>query len=124
MTGALKVGSTGEAVMMVGSSDTAIELGSGDVNVLGTPRLLALCEEATVVAVARLIDPERTTVGIEVHLDHLAASRIGDRVSARAELVEVDGSRLRFEVTATSNGETVGRGRVTRVLVDRSRFGP
>jgi predicted thioesterase len=79
--------------MVVEESDTASELGSGDVNVLGTPRLVALCEEATVDAVADRIASDQTTVGIRVELDHLAPSHVGDAIAATAHLESVEGSR-------------------------------
>lgn len=109
--------------MTVEPSDTAIALGSGDVNVLGTPRLIALCEQATVGAVACGLDADQTTVGIRVEFDHLAASSIGDDIVALAHLDEVDGSRLRFSVTASDGRREVGRGVIVRAVVDRARFG-
>lgn len=106
--------------------DTARALGSGDLEVLATPRLLAWCEEATVAAVAPSVDPARTTVGTRVVLAHERASAVGAEVSVRADLVHVDGRLLRFEVVVeqeTSSGTAVVcRGQVTRVVVDRDRF--
>jgi predicted thioesterase len=108
--------------LTVTDADTAQAVGSGDVPVLGTPRVLALAEAATVAATATQLPPGRTTVGLRVELDHLAPTPVGRTVVAAARLVEVDGRRLRFEVTVTDGGETVARGRVERVLVDRQRF--
>jgi predicted thioesterase len=109
--------------MIVDDSDTAIALGSGDVTVLGTPRLVALCEQATVDAVADSLAPDRTTVGIRVELDHLAPSRVGDAIVATARLDAVDGSRLHFSVTASDGRREIGRGAVVRAVVDRERLG-
>lgn len=107
----------------VTAADTAAELGSGDVPVLGTPRLLALAEAATVAALAGHLAAGQTSVGTRVQLDHLAATPVGGRVRVRAELAAVDGRTLRFAVTATdASGAVVGRGTVTRVAVDRERF--
>lgn len=106
----------------VTAADTARALGSGDVPVLATPRLVALCEAATVAAVAAALAPGTTTVGTRVEVDHLAASPVGSEVEAAAELVEVAGRRLRFEVVARSGDATVGRGSVTRLVVDRAGF--
>ena len=107
----------------VDDSDTAIAYGSGDVPVLATPRLVALCEEATVAAVAESLDASTTSVGTRVEIDHVAASRVGDTVTATAELVEVEGRRLMFDVSVVdSGGELLARGRIYRVLVDRARF--
>lgn len=110
----------------VGPDDTARALGSGDLEVLATPRLLAWCEQATVAAVASTVDPSRTTVGTRVELAHERATPVGVSVTVRAELLHVDGRLLRFDVVAeqdTPDGSTVvAHGQLTRVLVDRARF--
>jgi predicted thioesterase len=118
----LAAGSAGNAVLAVTDADTAIALRSGDVAVLATPRLVALCEEATVAAVAGDIDPGQTTVGTRVELDHLRPSPVGAQVTASATLVSVDGRRLTFDVEASDAGDVVARGVVVRALVDRTRF--
>jgi fluoroacetyl-CoA thioesterase len=107
----------------VTDGDTARALGSGDLEVLATPRLLAWCEAATVAAVAAAVDPSRTTVGTRVELEHLRACLVGSTVDVRASLGHVDGRLLRFEVVATDPaGGLLGRAAVTRVVVDRERF--
>ncbi len=104
-------------------SRTRPSLASGDVPVLATPRLVALCEEATVLAIAGSLDPSVTSVGTHVEIDHLAASRVGESVTAQAELVEVEGRRLSFEVTVVdAAGRLVARSRIRRAVVDRTRF--
>ena len=106
---------------VVGDDDTASALGSGDLPVLATPRLLAWCEEATCAALD--LDPTRTSVGTRVELDHLAASPVGSTVTARAEVVHEDGRLLRFRVTAHDEDERLlATGEVRRVVVDRERF--
>ncbi|MCI0686135.1 MAG: thioesterase [Sporichthyaceae bacterium] len=114
-----------EAVLthQVTDADTARVLGSGDLDVLGTPALLALAERATVAAVLPVLPAEATTVGTRVQLEHLRASPVGARLTVRARLVAVDGRALRFEVTAEDgDGVLVGHGEVRRVMVDRDRF--
>ena len=106
----------------VTDSDTARALGSGDVNVLGTPRALALAEAATVRAAAASLATGQTTVAIHVELDHLAPSPIGATVRADAELVYRSGRRLTFDVRLTQDGREVATGRVVRAVVDRDRF--
>ena len=108
----------------VTEEDTARALGSGDLPVLGTPRLLAWCESATCAAVEAAIEEARTSVGTRVQLEHVAASPVGARVRVTATLAYVDPPRLlRFEVVAThEDGKVVGHGEVTRVVVDRERF--
>lgn len=108
--------------LTVASDDTAIALRSGDVAVLATPRVLALCEEAAVAAVASALDPEETTVGRRVELDHLAPTPVGTVVTAHALLRRVEGRTLVFGVVVTDGDRIVARARIDRVLVDRARF--
>lgn len=103
--------------------DTARALGSGDLDVLATPALLAWCEHATVLALAGELAETETSVGTRVELAHLRASPVGAAVTVRADLVHVDGRLLRFDVHAEDpDGVALGHGQVTRVVVDRQRF--
>ena len=107
----------------VADSDTAAAVGSGDLPVLGTPRLLAWCEAATCAAVADELDEASTSVGTRMSLEHLAASAVGEEVRVTATVTHRDGRLLRFEVVAVdSQDQVVGHGEVTRVVVDRGRF--
>jgi predicted thioesterase len=107
----------------VTDADTAAALGSGDLPVLGTPRLLAWCEAATCAAVAASLDAARTSVGTRVDLQHVGASPVGASVTVTATVAYVDGRLVRFEVVAAhADGKVVGHGEVTRVVVDRDRF--
>lgn len=106
----------------VTEADTARALGSGDLDVLGTPRVLALAEAATLRAAARCLAPGQTTVGAHVELDHLAPSPVGATVRAEARLADRTARRLTFEVRVTQDGRPVATGRVTRAVVDRDRF--
>jgi predicted thioesterase len=116
-------GLVAEITHLVGEGDTATAMGSGDVPVLATPRLLALAESATVAAIAGTLSSDTTSVGTRVELEHLVASPVGARVSVRAELVGVDGRMLRFEIVAEHpDGRVVAHGRISRVVVDRVRF--
>lgn len=115
-------GLTGRAELVVTEADTALSMGSGDVEVLGTPRLIALCEEATVAALATCLPGEWTTVAMRVQFDHLAPVAPGRRVVAEAVLDKTAGRKLFFTVTASDEVGLVGAGRVTRVAVERERF--
>jgi predicted thioesterase len=107
----------------VTDGDTATALGSGDVPVLATPRLLAWAEAATVAAVDGHLDAGSTSVGSHVDLEHRAPTGGGSTVTLEAELAGVDGPLLRFDVTATdAGGRTLASGRVVRAVVDRERF--
>jgi len=118
----LVAGLRGTVDAVVGAADTALALGSGEVEALGTPRVLALVEAATVAAVAGRLDAGSTTVGSRVELDHLAPTPVGAAVRAEAVLAEVTGRRLGFAVTLTQDGRVVARGTVVRAVVDRARF--
>lgn len=105
------------------AADTAAALGSGDVDVLATPRLVAWCEAATCAAVVGDLPAGSTTVGTRVRVDHLLATPVGGRVRVTATLAHADGRLLRFEVAAHDAHERlVGTAEVTRVVVDRDRF--
>jgi fluoroacetyl-CoA thioesterase len=107
----------------VGEGDTAAAVGSGDLPVLGTPRLLAWAEAATCAALAPSLEDGRTSVGTRVTLDHRAASAVGATVSVTATVTHRDGRLVRFEVVAVDgNEQVVGHGEVTRVVVDAERF--
>ncbi|WP_310913611.1 thioesterase family protein [Lipingzhangella rawalii] len=103
-------------------ADTARALGSGDVLVLGTPRVLSLVEAATVAAVSERLPEERTSVGTDVALAHTAPSPVGARVVATAELTEVSGRHLTFTVELSQDGSRVAHGTVQRAVVSRQRF--
>lgn len=107
---------------MVTEADTARALGSGMVDVLGSPRLIALCEEATCNAVANALEEGTTTVGMRVQFDHLQPTPVGVEVVAEAVLEKIEGRRLKFTVSATDSGGLVAAGKITRVLVDPERF--
>jgi fluoroacetyl-CoA thioesterase len=120
----LEVGRQASIVHTVADDDTAIAVGSGDVPVLATPRLLALFEAATVAALAEGgLDPARTSVGTRLTMEHLLASPVGEALTVTARLDHVDGRLLRFGCVATDDVDrVVGRAEVTRVVVDRDRF--
>ena len=118
----LEKGMRGDAKMVVTEADTARALGSGVVDVLGSPRLIALCEQATCVAVDNALDLGATTVGMRVQFDHLQPTPVGAEVFAEAVLKKIDGRRLRFEVSATDAGGLVAAGKFTRVVVGVDDF--
>lgn len=118
----LAPGLNAKLLIMVEREDTAQKIGSGDVPVLATPRLLALAEMTTVQALRPHLEPGTTSVGTRVQLEHLAPSPLGAHVEITAELIEVDGRRLVFTFQARDRNEVVGRGTIERVLVDRERF--
>jgi predicted thioesterase len=119
---AIEAGARGELRHVVTDADTAIALRSGEVPVLGTPKVVALCEEAAVVAIHSLLSPGQTTVGMRVQLDHLQPTGVGIEVAVEAVLEKVEGRRLMFHVNVNDPRGLVATGRVTRVIVDTERF--
>lgn len=119
---ACEPGSSAAVELTVTDVDTAVALRSGDVPVLGTPRVLALAEEATCRAIADSLTDTETTVGFRVQLDHLAAVGVGSAVRAEATLEKVEGRRLTFTVSVSDEAGLVAAGRITRVVVDRTQF--
>jgi predicted thioesterase len=115
-------GARAEIKLTVGDGDTAVALGSGDVPVLGTPRVVALCEEATVAAVDGRLGPGCTSVGMRIQLDHLQPNAVGSTVAAEAVLEKVEGRKLLFTVSVRDQRGLVACGKVTRVVVDADRF--
>jgi fluoroacetyl-CoA thioesterase len=126
MTRAVTVGLRASVRAAVTEADTATAMGSGDVPVLATPRLLALAEAAAYAAVAPQLAEGLTTVGTSVSLEHRRPSPLGTEVVVEAELTEVDGSRMVFgfiaRVDGTDDDVVLGAGTVERVVVDRARF--
>lgn len=126
-TPSIEVGLSSTLSYVVGEDDTALALGSGDVPVLATPRLVAWLEAATVDALAAALPPGTTSVGTRVDVEHLRASAVGAQVLAVASVAYVDGRLVRFEVAAEQvdpDGaqHPIAAGSVTRVIVDRDRF--
>lgn len=115
-------GLSAEVELIVETADTAIALRSGDVPVLGTPRVVALCEQASVATLCDRLDADHTSVGQSVQLDHVAPTAIGGRVRAEATLLKVEGRRLTFNVTVTDDAGLIAVGRLTRVIVGTERF--
>lgn len=106
----------------VAADDTAWALGSGDVEVLGSPRLIALCEQACCRAITDALGPAETTVGLRVEFTHVAPTRVGSVVKAEATLERIEGRRLCFTVSAADGCGLIGAGKMTRVAVVRSDF--
>jgi len=115
-------GVQGQVELVVGEGDTAAAMGSGDVPVLATPRVLALCEEAACVAIADRLKEGETTVGLRIELTHIAPTKVGSRVRAEATLERMEGRRMVFTVTVSDACGLVAAGKLTRAVVDRASF--
>lgn len=120
--GELRVGLTGRKELVVEERHTASHLGSGGVPVYATPMMVLAMEEAALSAVDPLLDDGRATVGVSLDVRHLAATPLGMRVTATAELVGIDGRMLTFRVEARDEAELIGEGTHVRAVVDLERF--
>ena len=119
---ALEPGLVGETDEIVTEELTAARYGSGLVASFATPAMVGLMEGAAFVATKAQLGPGQTSVGTEVNIKHLAATPVGMRVRARAELTRVEGRRLFFNVEAWDEVEKIGEGTHTRMVVDMDRF--
>jgi fluoroacetyl-CoA thioesterase len=118
----LEPGLCAELDLTVADADTARTMCSGDVDVLGTPRILALNEEATVMAVAGQLEPGETTVGTRVELSHVAPIAIGSTVKAEVTLDKVEGRRLIFTASVSDESGLVAAGKIHRAVVQLDGF--
>ena len=118
----LETGLTHTSRTTVTDANTAATLGSGDMNVLATPAMVALMENAAMLCVADRLPEGSTTVGSRMDTTHVKPSALGATVEATAELTEVDGRKLTFRVSAREGDTLIGEGTHVRYIVDRARF--
>ena len=118
----MEVGLKFESTVVVSPSNTAATLGSGDMEVFATPAMVALMENAAMLAVAAHLPEGSATVGTQMNTSHIKASPLGATITASAELTEVEGRKLTFAVKAWDEKGTIGEGVHTRFVVDRERF--
>ena len=118
----VEVGLKHTSELTVTDAVTAVRMGSGDMPVLATPAMMALMENAAMLAVADELPEGSTTVGGHIASPHLRPSKIGDVVRAVAEVTKVDGRKIEFNVSAYSGDVLLGEGTHLRFVVDRERF--
>ncbi len=104
-------------------SNTAKAAKSGSLDVFATPFMVALMEEATCKAVSEFLENDETTVGININVAHNKASGLGEVITAKATISEVDGRKITFDVTATDESDSViGCGKIERFVVNSEKF--
>ena len=118
----MNIGLVYTSTTVVDSTNTAIALGSGDMEVFATPAMVALMENAAMNAVAPHLLEDQTTVGTQISTSHIKASALGATISATATLTAVEGRVLTFAVTAYEGDAVIGEGTHTRVIVSKERF--
>lgn len=118
----LKEGLTHTSRLVVTETVTAAQMGSGDMEVLATPAMLALMENAAMLAVAPHLPEGATTVGGHIASSHVKPTALGGEVTATATLTKVEGRKLHFAVTAHEGDALLGEGTHLRFIVDREKF--
>ncbi|EGD47754.1 thioesterase superfamily protein [Ruminiclostridium papyrosolvens DSM 2782] len=118
----LKVGITGSTEVLVSEANTAKTMGSGSLDVFATPAMIALMEKAASMTVQNYIDEDSSTVGTMINIKHIAATPIGMNVTAKAELVEIEGKRLVFSVEAFDGKDKIGEGQHERFIIKAEKF--
>ena len=118
----LRSGLTGHAELIVGHEQTAPHVGSGVVTVLATPVLVNLLEAAALDAVERYVPAGQQTVGIRLDIRHFAATPVGMKVRAQAEVINVDGRMVTFRVWAEDEVELVADGTHERMIITLKKF--
>lgn len=118
----LHIGLTYTTTSIVKNLDTALAMGSGNMNVFATPAMVALMENAAMNAVAKELPKGFTTVGIAINIKHKKASPLNEAVTATAVLTEIDDKKLTFSVSASDTKGIIGEGTHVRYIVDSERF--
>lgn len=118
----LRPGLTGAKDLLVGLEHTAPHVGSGRVPVLATPVVINLLEAAALAAVEHLLPEGHQSLGVQLDVRHFAATPVGMRVEAEAELVAIEGRTLKFRLSARDEREPISEGTHERVVVNVARF--
>ena len=118
----IPVGTKGSREITVRNELSAKSLGSGSLMVYGTPALVALMEETALKSIEMFLEPGLTTVGININVDHVAASPMGMTVRCESTLVKVDGRALTFEIEAYDKAGLIGKASHKRFIVKADSF--
>ena len=122
VTARLQPGLKGSSALTVAAEHTAPHVGSGRVPVLATPVVINLLEAAALAAVEHLLPEGHQSLGVQLDVRHFAATPVGMKVEAHAELIAVDGRTLKFRVSARDEREPISEGTHERVVVNVARF--
>ena len=115
-------GLSGSVELVVGEEHTAPSIGSGKVRVLATPVMINLIEAAALKAIEHLLQPGYQSLGTHLDVHHVAATPVGMRVVATAEVTKVDGRTVSFRVEAKDEKDLIGHGTHERVVVNVAKF--
>jgi len=120
--GQIVPGLTGTAEIVVGPEHTAPFVGSGRIAVLATPVMINVIEAAALAALEHLLPAGHQSLGLQLDISHTAATPVGLRVIATAEVTRIEGRTISFRVTARDEFEPIGGGSHERVVVSVARF--
>lgn len=118
----ITIGMKGTAETSVERQDTAYEVGSGDLLVYATPCMVALMEGAACEAILPALPEGKTSVGTLLNITHIAATPVGMDVRAEAEVIEVNGNSVTFQVTAFDESGKIGEGIHKRAIITTQKF--
>ena len=118
----LSVGIKGEFTLTVEHRHTAASFGSGFLEVLATPFMLAMMEQTCLESVEPCLEEGQTTVGTRVEITHDAATPVGHTVTAKSEIIDIDRRKLTFKVEAFDGDVRIGGGTHERFIIDKEKF--
>lgn len=119
---ALEIGLSYTSKLMVQEQHLAVNVGSGDLRVLATPMMMALMENAAMMAVAAELEDGQSTVGGQISSSHIKPTGLGHEISATAELVKVEGRKLWFRISASDEEGIIGEGEHLRFIIGKEKF--
>ncbi len=118
----MEIGKKYTSTLVVEEKHLACNVGSGDLRVLATPMMMALMENAAMLCVADELDAESSTVGGQISSSHIKPTGLGHTVTATAELIAVEGRKLKFKISASDEDGIIGEGEHLRFIIGREKF--
>lgn len=118
----MEIGKKYTSTLVVEEKHLACNVGSGDLRVLATPMMMALMENAAMLCVADELDAESSTVGGQIASSHIKPTGLGHTVTATAELIAIEGRKLKFKLTASDEDGLIGEGEHLRFIIGREKF--
>lgn len=119
---ALEIGLSYTSKLKVQELHLAINVGSGDLSVLATPMMMALMENAAMMAVAAELEDGQSTVGGQISSSHIKPTGLGHEITATAELVKIEGRKLWFRISASDEDGIIGEGEHLRFIIGKEKF--
>ena len=116
------IGTSSSATTIVSEKNTAKTVGSGTLEVFSTPMMVALMEEAACLGMVSLLSDGQTSVGTQISVSHVAASKLGNTINASATITKIDGKSVEFDVIAFDGDTKIGFGTHTRFIVNEAKF--